>query len=85
MVAVRPMLMAYMLLPAVSVGRRDDNSGREQAIRSCFTIISLRLSAPNDASAATGRTHIVGAVGTDNAGAVLPRSDPAIIHPRFAA
>jgi hypothetical protein len=25
---------------------------------------------------------IVGAVGTDNAGAVLPRSDPAIIHPR---
>jgi hypothetical protein len=25
---------------------------------------------------------IVGVVGTDNAGAVLPRSDPAIIHPR---
>ena len=31
MVAVRPVLMAYMLLlPAVSVGRRDDSSGREQ-------------------------------------------------------
>jgi len=30
MVAVRPMLMAYMLMPAVSVGRRDESSGREQ-------------------------------------------------------
>ena len=31
MVAVRPVLMAYMLLlPAVSVGRRDDSSGLEQ-------------------------------------------------------
>ena len=44
----------------------------------------LCLSAPNNAARALEKHSIVGAVGTDNAGAVLPRFDPAIIHPRFA-